>query len=140
MTITVTNFTTMRVPRAAITRVGRAFDRYFSSAHSAISLVLVGSSRIKALNAHYRGINKATDVLSFPLAHMPPKSKSVTHGTVLGEVFICPKYLPKKMSKPIGVQYLLTHGILHVLGYDHHTDSQYKKMHAWEVRILNSCS
>lgn len=92
------------------------------------SLVLVGDAKIKELNKKYRGQNKTTDVLSFE---------------ELNEIFIC---LPQakrqakmlKTSLKTELTRLLTHGIVHLKGYDHEKSAQEAaRMFRVEERILN---
>lgn len=77
-----------------------------------LSIALVGQTRIKELNKKYRKKNKATDVLSFNY-----------DGS--GEVVICLQAV-KKNAKRYNSTFkkelvrVLTHGILHILGYNHH--------------------
>jgi probable rRNA maturation factor len=87
-------------------------------AEATMGLMVVAPERMRALNAEHRGIDKATDVLSFPLdgpdlaagwpADGPPPE--------LGDVVIC----PEAAEDPLPT--LVVHGLLHLLGYDHETD------------------
>lgn len=77
-----------------------------------LSLVFVGPNRIRTLNRIYRRKNKATDILSFPLAKTS------------GEIFIClnqAKSQAKKIPRKINdyVAFLFIHGLLHLKGLDH---------------------
>ncbi len=77
-----------------------------------LSLVFIGPKTMRELNKKHRNINKATDILSFPLT-----KKS-------GEMFIC-KSETKKMAKEFDrtyenfLVYLFIHGCVHLKGYDH---------------------
>ncbi len=77
-----------------------------------LSLVFIGPKKIRELNKTYRNIDKATDILSFPLSKTS------------GEMFIC-KSETKKMAKGFErtyenfLIYLFIHGCVHLLGYDH---------------------
>lgn len=93
-----------------------------------ISLVFVGDAKMRALNKKYRGKDKTTDVLSFE---------------EVNEVFIC---LPQakrqakllKTSLKNELTRLLTHGIVHLAGYDHEKSAQEaERMFAIEKKILN---
>ena len=85
------------------TILGSAYD---------LSFVFIGPRKIKELNKVYRGINKATDILSFPLSRQA------------GEMFIC-KSETRKMAKEFGRTYdnflifLFIHGLVHLQGYHH---------------------
>ncbi len=92
-----------------------------------ISITLTDDKTIKELNKKWRGKNKATDVLSFPLDELdtPPGYRY----RLLGDVVISIPYALKQ-AKEIGfspkeeVLRLLIHGILHLLGYDHETSQE----------------
>jgi probable rRNA maturation factor len=79
-----------------------------------LTVVFVTKAQIKALNSHWRGKNRETDILSF---------QGMTKDD-LGELVICPQVL-KKQAKEHKLQfedelfYMLIHGVLHLLGYDH---------------------
>lgn len=77
-----------------------------------ISIALISPAEIKKLNWKYRKKNQATDVLSFNL------------GDGFGEVVICPSRVEKNAGKnkttfKKELAFVLIHGILHLLGYDH---------------------
>lgn len=110
-----------------------------------LSINLVGEGRIKALNKKYRGKNKITDVLSFPLISGDRKTrktgglvmteigtKSVSGGILsLGDIFIClpvaKKYAVREgVSLDFKLAFLTVHGFLHLLGYDHEGSSEDK--------------
>lgn len=82
-----------------------------------LSLALVGDREIQKLNHRYRGQDKPTDVLSFPLQdRLCP--------TLLGDVVISMDTARRQAERrriPLAeeIQTLLIHGILHLLGYDH---------------------
>lgn len=104
-----------------------------------LSIVLLGDKKMKEINFKYRGKNYTTDVLSFPFAEDNFFSEEV----YLGEIIICPQKA-KTQSILYGVtllrelQRLLTHGILHLLGYDHEGSAEEaKKMRYLELKILS---
>ena len=86
-----------------------------------IELLVVRNDEIQALNKEHRNIDKATDVLSFPMdfemPHMP-----------LGSIVISTDFVEEK-SKEYGHEFneefslLFIHGLLHLLGYDHEVDN-----------------
>lgn len=96
-----------------------------------IELILTDNHHIQKLNKQYRGINKATDVLSFPLAQTP--------GAPLGSIVIsvdkineAARYYGHTPDEELAL--LFIHGLLHLLGYDHEIDNG--QMRAKEVEII----
>ena len=87
-------------------------------------VVFVTSAKMKKLNSQFRGKNKHTDILSFE----PIEESS------LGELVLCLPVLKKQakeheLSLNHEIGYMLIHGILHLLGYDHETsENDAKKM------------
>lgn len=97
-----------------------------------LTVVFVSKGQIRKLNSQYRNKNKPTDILSFE--SMDPES--------LGELVICPQII-KKQSKEHGLtlqeemSYMVLHGILHLLGYDHEVDEkQARQMFALQDSIF----
>lgn len=97
---------------------------------------VIGSAKMKQLNAHYRGKDYATDVLSFeaPLKFRP-------HG-YLGSLVICSSVL-KRQAREHGhkpekeLEVLLVHGVLHLLGFDHEMGARpAAEMRKWEAKLL----
>lgn len=96
-----------------------------------LSLVLLDDSQIQALNQEYRAKDAPTDVLTFP---------DGTDGH-LGDVFVS---LPtcERQAEAYGhsvdreLGFLVVHGLLHALGYDHHTDDDEQVMFDLQERIL----
>jgi probable rRNA maturation factor len=87
----------------------------------AISLLVTNDAEMKALNRYFRGKNKATDVLSFPAPQYPGQK-------VVGDLAISAK-MARESAKRLGhsvsdeIKILLLHGMLHLAGYDHESDS-----------------
>jgi probable rRNA maturation factor len=77
-----------------------------------LSLVLVGEERIRELNREHRGLDRPTDVLSFPL----DGAGEVAGPRELGDVVICPEHTEDLSEAAV-------HGVLHLCGYDHETDA-----------------
>ncbi len=94
-----------------------------------VSITLTDNESIRELNKNWRGKDKATDVLSFPINEKPLGYKY----KVLGDVVISIPYT-KKQAEKIGFSYkeevlrLLIHGILHLLGYDHEKSEEEAKI------------
>ena len=76
-----------------------------------VAVVLVDAERIHELNRDHRGIDRPTDVLSFPVDGAGP----VAGPRELGDVVICPEHTED-------IPEAVVHGVLHLCGYDHETD------------------
>lgn len=106
-----------------------------------VSVHTVGEARMKRLNTMFRGIDRPTDVLSFPTQDTPSE---VLEGDA-GDVFLCPSYI-RRQAKRFGVTFkeeinrMLVHGVLHLHGFDHVTKKQAKQMFALQESILDELS
>jgi len=105
-----------------------------------ISIAVVSDREIKKLNRIYRHKDKTTDVLSFGEIDQKIKINQSDSGYI-GEIIIgYPQAVRQAKEYGHSVQkelkLLLIHGFLHLLGYDHKTASQIKKMRRLEEKIL----
>lgn len=109
-----------------------------------VSCVLVDDERIHEINREYRHIDRSTDVISFALED---NDQFYVEGMprTLGDIFISVDHA-KKQAEEYGhslrreMCFLFTHGILHLLGYDHMTDEQEKEMFGLQDQILGALS
>jgi len=106
-----------------------------------LSVVLTGDAEVKRLNKTYRHKDKTTDVLSFPLLEGKKLRSGPGKTLALGDVVISVPQTRRQAAeqgKPFKgeLALLLIHGILHLLGYDHATKAQEKKMFGLQNRIL----
>ena len=106
-----------------------------------VEIAFVKERAMKDLQAKYRGIEQATDVLSFEARKVPGFPREGTHA--LGQVVICPAVV-RKQATVLGVPFrkelahVTLHGFLHLLGYDHEkSDEAYAYMHAREEEIMS---
>ena len=98
-------------------------------ARGTMTVALISDARMRALNQQYRGMDYATDVLSFPFAKSrdsnPRPQASSPH---LGDIVIA-KGVAQRQARAAGhdrteeLRILALHGLLHLLGYDHERDS-----------------
>ena len=108
-----------------------------------MSVTLTGDDEVQALNAKWRGKDKPTNVLSFPMADDLDFARSNVAGPelLLGDIILAHGVCEAEASEK-GVPFeqhathLLVHGTLHLLGYDHQDDKQASDMEAREVRAL----
>ena len=103
-----------------------------------LSLLIVGERAMRSLNRRFRGIDRATDVLSFPQLDADGRR---LQPQLLGDVVICAdkaRRQAKEHEHALAHEYavLLTHGILHLLGQDHENDDGASRMARAERRLL----
>ena len=108
-----------------------------------ISVTLTGDEQVRALNAEWRGKDKPTNVLSFPLTDETDLRQANVAGPelLLGDIVLArgvceAEAADKGVSVEQHAAHLLVHGTLHLLGYDHHDDRDAADMEAREVRAL----
>ena len=99
-----------------------------------VSVTFVNDKRIKVINNEFRGIDKSTDVLSFPMGENGEYDKNPeTNKYILGDVIISLEHAIKQ-AEEFGhsihreVVYLAVHSFLHLLGYDHVNDENEAKI------------
>ena len=122
------------------------------AADATLDLSFVGRARIRSLNAEFRGVDRVTDVLSFPTVDkvtLPlvkedyPTDLDPEAGKVyLGSIVIC-RVKAKEQAAEYGhsedreLAYLTVHGVLHLLSFDHIEEADKLKMRAAEERVLS---
>lgn len=104
-----------------------------------VSLLLTDNPTMRRLNRLWRQIDRSTDVLSFPI-HRLKVGASAPAGAI-GDIVVSLPYLREAARlEGIDVRYhlghLLVHGLLHLLGHDHLTDKDARRMEREERRLL----
>jgi probable rRNA maturation factor len=102
-----------------------------------LSVRIVGRTRSRSLNAHYRHKDKPTNVLSFSGAGSVPDGRYF-----LGELVICAPVVAHEASNQGKTleshwAHMTVHGVLHLLGFDHEREKEAAKMAAREIQILD---
>lgn len=102
-----------------------------------LSVLLCGDARIQELNRDWRGIDAATDVLSFPQGTLPGGVP------VLGDVVVSVPTAARQAADAghdlrAELRVLLVHGVCHLLGHDHHDEAEARVMRAEEERLLRA--
>lgn len=105
-----------------------------------LTLRITDEQEIQTLNRDFRGKDSATNVLSFPF-QMPEGLPADMAPALLGDIIICAPIVEREareQGKPGRAHWahMVTHGVLHLLGYDHMTDSDAQIMEAMEIRAL----
>lgn len=120
-----------RTVRDAIAAAAEAL----ATADGEVSVVLTDDTAIRTLNREWRKIDKATNVLSFPAAQSGAGEK------MLGDIVITYETLAKECVDEDKaflhhLAHLAVHGFLHLVGYDHQTDSDADAMEGLESKIM----
>ena len=104
------------------------------------NIILVDEDEIHQLNKMYRGIDRKTDVITFALED----SKGIKNPKirVLGDIYLCVPVAYEQSeiyghSKIREICFLATHGILHLLGYDHMNEEEEKIMFSLQEELLS---
>jgi probable rRNA maturation factor len=108
-------------------------------AEGEVCVTLIDDKGIAALNRRWRGKNAPTNVLSFPA----PLGPVMRRPRFLGDIALAFETIDreaKTQEKPFEdhVAHLVVHGLLHLLGYDHLSEGEARRMEALETRILVS--
>ena len=102
-----------------------------------VSLLLCDDARIREINRDWRGLDKPTNVLSFPAAPKEALAKS----PMVGDIAVAFETVTREAQeegKTFADHYahMIVHGFLHLVGYDHESDAEAEEMEALEIRIL----
>lgn len=111
-----------------------------------ISIKLSGNDEVQQLNSAYRGKDKPTNVLSFPMVPhdlLDSLSNSDDGEVLLGDIILAydvcrNEAQDKNISMADHASHLLVHGVLHLLGYDHVEEAEALIMEALEVKALQN--
>jgi probable rRNA maturation factor len=127
-----------RVSSARLRTVARRTLAALGRADREVHVTVVDDRRIRALNARYLGIRRATDVLAFELA-APGASR------LWGEVIVSAETAARQARRlrvPLAMELdlLVVHGLLHLAGYDDHEPGRARRMHRRARQILGGGS
>ncbi|MDR1150718.1 MAG: rRNA maturation RNase YbeY [Clostridiales bacterium] len=112
-----------------------------------ICVSLISNKKIKELNKIYRNIDSSTDVLSFVMFDLKKKYKNIISNTenkiLLGDILISLDKIKEYRSNfntnfEDELKFLLVHGSLHILGYNHTNEKEKEKMFLLQDRILKN--
>ncbi|HZK43827.1 MAG TPA: rRNA maturation RNase YbeY [Syntrophomonadaceae bacterium] len=111
-----------------------------------VSILIVDNSYIQELNLIYRGLNQSTDVLSFAMNELTEDEPDLDFDgevNVLGDIVLSleqaleqSKEFNHSLERELG--YLVAHGMLHLLGYDHEVPEEQKVMRDLEEKVMKA--
>jgi len=110
-----------------------------------VSCSVVDDQTMRQLNYQHRGIDKTTDVLSFPFLEDEDEfieQPESVDGPLIGEIIISTEQIRRQAEEHRQTlrhefSLMLVHGMLHLLGYDHVTDEERKEMFGLQEKILS---
>jgi probable rRNA maturation factor len=157
MSIEINNESGADVDEAALARLGRfVLDALRVDRLAELSIVLLDPDAMAALHSQWLDVPGPTDVLAFPMdaadgrlersdPSAPPPTDEGTADAVLGDVVLCPAVAAKQAataghSTEAELHVLCTHGILHLLGYDHAEPDEEREMFELQARLLHDWS
>ncbi len=131
-----------RVARKTVS-LGNKNRRESGPGRCEVEIIFVNNSYIKRLNKRYRKVNRATDVIAFPMEEDEKMARSLHFSPcLLGDVFISTerakvqaKYFRHSVKKEVTI--LTIHGVLHLLRYDHEKKEDRRVMKQKEEEVLN---
>ncbi len=139
--LTINNVTELKVPKIknslkALTKKTAETLNY--KENKAIELTFVTDKEIRKINKVYRKKDKATDVISFAFE----ESESFPNEKLLGEIYISIETANKQakernQSLKKEIEFLFIHGLLHIFGFDHNTDTAEKEMNEIAYKVLS---
>ena len=122
-------------------QICKAFPKKYKFLKKKISfsLLLSNNKTIKKLNKEFRNKNKSTDILSFPI----DRKIKISQQTYIGDIIISYNFIDKPKSQKIinfkeKLIKIFIHGFLHLLGFNHVKEKDYKKMLKQEQTIFKS--
>lgn len=121
-------------------------EEHMENSNLCITITLTTPENIRKINNEYRGIDKETDVLSFPMFEKEElenkiKEKDFKHEDILGDIIISIKRV-KEQAKEYGhsfereLSYMVVHGFYHLMGYDHIKEEDKIIMRPKEENVL----
>lgn len=124
----------LRLPEKDVTRIARAALAAEGVTSGELSVLVTRDRQIRVLNRDFRGKDKATNVLSFP---QDPDSGLI--GDVAISIDTCARQGEESGAGfRYTFAYYLVHGVLHLLGHDHHRPAEAKRMYRRMEEILES--
>lgn len=143
MSIEINNESAIEVDEAAIQRLAvYALDAMHVHQDAELAIVLVDEGAMEQLHVQWMDEPGPTDVLSFPMDELRPGTEEApTPPGLLGDVVLCPQ-VAESQARTAGhtlldeLLLLTTHGILHLLGFDHTEPDEEKEMFGIQRDIL----
>jgi len=106
--------------------------------HAELAITLCDDAHIQELNRTWRDKDAPTDVLSFPQGDTPPGAPPILGDVVISVDTAARQATERGHTAEVELRVLMVHGLLHLLGHDHHDDSERAAMRGEELRLLQA--
>lgn len=134
------------LPARQVRVIGERMLGFLERETAELSILLTSDAYIRTLNRDHRGKDRPTDVLAFPQeeeSEAEAEMLGAAQGELLGDVVISldtaeRQARSRKRALLDEVSFLLAHGILHLVGYDHQDDAQEARMNAMTKRLIRA--
>lgn len=143
MSIEVNNESGVEIDDESLVRLGRhVLERLYVHPESELSIILVDVEAMEKLHIEWMDEPGPTDVLSFPMDELRPGTATrPTASGILGDVVLCPEVARTQAdnaghSMDEELLLLTTHGMLHLLGFDHAEPEEEKEMFGLQRQLL----
>jgi len=143
MTVELNNESGLEVDTSSLVRLATfSLDQLRIHPQAELSILLVDEETMTSYHEKYLGEAGPTDVLSFPMDELrPPGDEDEPPIGLLGDIVLCPAVTDRQArehsrSSSAEAEYLLVHGILHLLGYDHADDDERTEMFGLKDKII----
>ena len=143
MTVEINNESGLEADTSGLLRLADfALEKLRIHPQAELSVVLVDEETMSAYHQKYMNEPGPTDVMSFPMDELrPPADDEEPPEGLLGDIVLCPAVTTRQAAEhgrtpEAEAEYLLVHGLLHLLGYDHATATERAEMFALKDDLL----
>ena len=143
MTVDINNESGLEADSPGLVRLATfALDQLRIHPQAELSVLLVDEDTMSSYHEKYMGEPGPTDVLSFPMDELrPPGDEDEPPVGLLGDIVLCPAVTDRQAREhhrtaSAEAEYLLVHGILHLLGYDHADEAERTEMFGLKDKII----
>ncbi|MDY6055436.1 rRNA maturation RNase YbeY [Micrococcus sp.] len=143
MAVEIVNESGTDVPEQELLRMARhVYAALYVHENAETAVTVVDAARMAELHEDWMSLPGPTDVMSLPMDELRPGQAEAPSEGVLGDVVLCPEVAADQAargghSRDDELMLLLTHGMLHLLGYDHMTDEDRAEMFALQDRLVS---
>lgn len=142
MAIEILNETTFDIDTERVVQLGQhLYTTLHISSDAELAIVFIDNEAMSFLHKEWMGLDGPTDVMSFPMDELRPGTTEAPAEGLLGDIVISPAVANQHAavgghSVADEIALLVTHGLLHLLGYDHHDAEEKQRMFGLQHELL----